>query len=444
ICKASGHSRVIKQASIARTGRDKETILLLADNSSEAQTWASKIGRPVAKQEEAFFVELQSGFIPPDFDEKLSTADVIEIIRRHAASQSESELKAWLAGRHLPTTIVMSIPLEDPNAGRVMIAVRLEQAVGELARRAHKGFRAGHVPADLEMRFTRDVPVTKFHIERFDSDYLLTRGGATGRLLAKTVALVGCGSVNSHVAEHLASLGVGRLRIVEPEVLTSGNVHRHALGASYVGINKAIGMKAQLGLRFPHIQVECREEKVEDVIKKNQDFVMGADLVVIALGDENLELRLNDLLARRVPRLHVWVEPLGVGGHLLATGIASGTGCYRCLFDVDPSYGIFNKSAFAAPGQHFQRTFSGCAGSFTPFASVDADQAAVEAARHAASILMKAETENVLISWRGSAPDFAQAGFLLSTRGRAFHDGERRRENRFVRSDCPSCHNVIT
>lgn len=444
ICNVSGQSRRIKQVSIARAGRDRDAILLLADSSNEAQVWASKIGRRVEGQGEAFFVELQSAFIPPDFEEMLSTAGAMEIICTHATQQSERELKAWLVGQHLPATIAMSIPLSDPNAGRVVIAVRLEQAVGELARRAHRGFRPGRVPASLEMRFTRDAPVIKFHIERFDPDYLLTRGGATGGLYTKTVAIIGCGSVGSHVAERLASLGVGRLRIIEPEMLTSENIHRHALGVSYVGVNKATGMKSELGLRFPHIRVECREERVEEVIYKDPDFILGVDLVVIALGDENLEIRLNDMLGQRVPCLHVWVEPLSVGGHVLATGVASGTGCYRCLFDVDPSHGIYNRSAFAASGQNFQRTFSGCAGTFTPFASVDADQAAIEAAKLAASLLVKEETENVLISWRGTADDFARAGFLLSGRGRAFNEGERRREARFVRPDCPTCGKAAT
>jgi molybdopterin/thiamine biosynthesis adenylyltransferase len=439
ICNSSGQSRRIKQVSIVRTGRDQDTVLLLADNSNEAQAWASKIGRRVERQGEAFFVELQSAFIPPDFEEKLSTAEVMEIIRTHATPQSERELKTWLAVQHLPATVAMSMPLSDLNAGRVVIAVRLEQAAGELARRAHRGFRIGHVPASLEMRFTRDMPVIKFHIERFDAEYLLTRGGATRGLYTKTVAILGCGSVGSHVAVRLASLGVGRLLIVEPETLTAENIHRHALGASYVGINKAVGIKAELGLRFPHIRVECREERVEEVLEKNPDFITGADFVVIALGDENLELRLNDMLGQRAPRLHVWVEPLSVGGHVLATGVASRTGCYRCLFDVDPSHGIFNRSAFAAPGQNFQRTFSGCAGAFTPFASVDADQAAIEATKLVVSVLTKEEIENVLISWRGTSSDFTRAGFLLSGRGRAFREGERRREGRFVRPDCPSC-----
>lgn len=442
-CNPSGQSRPIKQVAITRTFRDKDTVILLADSSNDAQAWTSKIGRRIARRGEAFFVELQSAFIPPDFEEKLSTAKVMEIIRTHATPQTEREVRAWLAGQHLPATIMMSMPLNDPYAGRVVIVVRLEQAVGELARRAHKGFRAGHVPANWEIRFTHETPVIKFHIERFDSDYLLTRGGASGSLYPKTVAIIGCGSVGSHVTERLASLGVGRLRLVEPKVLRAANIHRHALGVSYVGVNKALGMKAELGLRFPHIEVECREERVERVLKKDSDFIIGADLVIIALGDENLELRLNDMLGHRVRRLHVWVEPLGVGGHVLATGVGPGSGCYRCLFDVDPSHGIYNRSALAAPGQNFQRTFSGCSDTFTPFASIDADLAALEAARFATGVLLKEETNNLLVSWRGSAVTFCQAGFLLSARGTAFRDGERRREDRFVRSDCISCGKVI-
>jgi molybdopterin-synthase adenylyltransferase len=220
--------------------------------------------------------------------------------------------------------------------------------------------------------------------------------------------------------------------------LTSENVYRHALGVSYVGMNKAAGMKEELGRRLPHVQIEFREEEVDEVLKKSPDFITGADLVIVALGDESLEMRLNDMLGRSAPRLHVWVEPLGVGGHVLATGVAGG-GCYRCLFEVAPSRGIFNRAAFAEPGQDFQKTFSGCAGMFTPFADVDADRAAVEAARVAAGMLLKEVPENLLISWRGTSGDFESAGFSLSPRGEAFGKGEQRRERRFVRSDCPSC-----
>lgn len=442
-CNSSGQSRLVKQVSISSPGRDKDAVLLLTESSNDAQAWASKIGRRVERRGEAFFVELQNAFIPPDFEEKLSTAQMMNIIRTHATPQTERQLKAWLAGQHLPATIMMSMPLNDPNAGRVVIAVRLERAMGELARQAHRGFRAGHVPSSWEMRFTRDAPVTRFHIERFDADYLMTRGGASGGLYSKHVAIIGCGSVGSHVTAHLASLGVGRLRIIDPELLTAENIHRHVLGVSYVGINKALGLKAELGLRFPHISVECREERVERVLEEDPDFITGADLVIIALGDENLELRLNDMLGRRLPRLHVWVEPLGIGAHVLATGVASGSGCYRCLFEIDRSHGLYNRSAFAAPGQNFQRTFSGCSGTFTPFASVDANQAALEAARLAAVILLREETKNLLVSWRGSAATFSRAGFLLSARGTAFRDGERRQEERFVRSDCISCGKVI-
>jgi molybdopterin/thiamine biosynthesis adenylyltransferase len=442
-CNPSGQSRPIKQVSISRSAQDKGEVLLLADSSNDALEWASKLGRQVERRGEAFFVELQSAFIPPDFEEKLSTAEVIEIIRSHATSQTERDLRAWLAGQHLPCTIMMSMPLNGKYAGRVVIVVRLKKAVGESARRAHKGFRVGHVPANWEIRFTHDTPVTKFRIERFDPDYLFTRGGASGDMYPKTVAIIGCGSVGSHVTEQLASLGVGRLRLVEPKVLTAANVHRHALGVNYVGINKALGMKVELGLRFPHIRVECREERVEKVLQKDPDFIMGVDLAIIALGDENLELRLNDMLGHSVPRLHVWVEPLGIGIHVLATGFAPGLGCYRCLFDVDPLHGLYNRSAFAAPGQSFQRTFSGCAGTFTPFASIDANQAALEATRLAIDFLLNEETRNLLVSLRGSVVSFSRAGFLLSARGTAFRAGELRQEERFVRSDCISCAKVI-
>jgi hypothetical protein len=56
---------------------------------------------------------------------------------------------------------------------------------------------------------------------------------------------------------------------------------------------------------------------VDNLLMDERDTILDADLIVVAVGDETLERRLNRLLAGGPPRLHAWVEPLGVGGHAL-------------------------------------------------------------------------------------------------------------------------------
>jgi molybdopterin/thiamine biosynthesis adenylyltransferase len=437
ICDPSGSSRSIDLLWLVRPGAAKDRLTLVADDLKSARTWTGKTGWRIGQRRDAFFMVVKKAFMPPDFDEVLSTSQMLDIILDRASPESRHSMRAWLRKNKLPATIIFSLPLKH-GQGRALIGARLEAATGDARERAQKGFRPGHVPASLEMNHTRDAPVTRLQVGRLDPGYLITRGGSSHDMYSRTVTIIGCGAIGSHLAERLASLGIGHLKLVDPEELSADNVHRHVLGVCYIGTPKAEGMKATLDMKYPHIDSTFRVARAEELLETEPDFITGSDLVIVALGDETLELRLNDTLRDHVRRLHVWVEPLGIGGHVLATGL-SGRGCFRCLFDDDPTHGIHNQSAFAAPGQKFQKTFSGCAGTFTPFAGVDADRAAVEAATMAARILRNDETENQLVSWRGYEDDFNRAGFSLSARGMMLRAGERRRETRFLRTDCPTC-----
>lgn len=337
--------------------------------------------------------------------------------------------------------IVLSLPLAS-DQGHVLVAVRFEEAQGEAKQKALHGFRPTAAPAWRELLYSRSQAATLIRLERFDATYLLPRGGATSALISRTVVVVGCGAIGSHAVERLAALGIGRLRLVDPDILRPENVHRHVLGARYVGSKKVEGLGEELGYRFPHITVEHRDTRIETILQQAPEFVLEADLLLIAIGDETLELRLNDLLRQRMPRLHAWLEPLGIGGHVLAMGVARSAGCLHCLFPPDATYGLTNAAAFAQPGQAFQRTYAGCAGTFTPFAGTDADRTALEAATLAVRILMHEETDNVLVSWFGDPSHFVQAGFALSPRARLFQPGERRRETRYARGDCPICRDI--
>jgi molybdopterin/thiamine biosynthesis adenylyltransferase len=438
ICQQTGPARPVRQIHLVHKGPSGATKILVAEDVDTAKTWASRAGWVISQTERAFFIPLSPDFNPCDLNGSLSNGQIVNVLRMAVMPEVDQALSQWLKKVRLPVTLILSLPLE-PQQGYALIAIRLEVATGETKRQALRGFRRDQLPAVRELRFGSDRPVTKLHVERLDADYLLTRGGAASALYTRTVVVVGCGSIGSHVIEHLASLGVGHLRLIDPEILRAENVHRHVLGVDYIGYNKALGMKLSLGLRFPHLDIQYRAEPIEATLRTAPEFITSSDLVLIAIGDETLELRLNDLLRGRMPRLHVWLEPLSIGGHVLATGVAAGSGCFRCLFDVDPLYGLFNRAAFAGPGQTFQQSFAGCAGTFTPFAGVDANRAAIEATALASRVLNGEEIENVLISWRGETAAFRQAGFRLSERGRMFKTNEWRRETGHARRDCPVC-----
>lgn len=208
--------------------------------------------------------------------------------------------------------------------------------------------------------------MARLDLTRLDQSYLGARGGAARGLSAKRVVLVGAGAVGSEIAGMLGASGVGELRIIDPDTLTEDNVHRHALGVQNLDSDKALSLTARLRGRFPHLTFEGRKSRIEDLLVQDAQFITTSDLIILAIADDTLERRLNRLLIAGPPRVHSWVEPLGVGGHSLATGIA-GPGCFECLFVQDDTHGLVNKASFVAPGQIIERSLAGCAGTFSPF-----------------------------------------------------------------------------
>lgn len=115
--------------------------------------------------------------------------------------------------------------------------------------------------------------------------------------------------------------------------------------------------------------------------------------------------------------LTTWVEPLGLGGHVLLANNASDGGCLQCIYTSPYSESeFFNRAAFAAPNQFFGRALSGCGTLHTPFGSVDASQTAILATRLAIDALIGSEVANPLLSWRGNSVQFINEGFQLSNR----------------------------
>jgi len=172
--------------------------------------------------------------------------------------------------------------------------------------------------------------------------------------------------------------------------------------------------------------------------KQPELLLSGVDAVVVAVGDETAERRLNRVLPPNLPRVHVWLEPLGVGGHTLVSGM-SRPGCYDCLYRKDEEHGLVNMSSFAEPGQYFQRTIAGCGGTFTPFGAMDAERGAVEAATSVTGLLLACAPKPYLHSWLSSSSAFVGSGHRLSPLGLAIPPGGSRRDEQFASPTCPTC-----
>ncbi|WP_091681957.1 ThiF family adenylyltransferase [Methylobacterium sp. 275MFSha3.1] len=170
---------------------------------------------------------------------------------------------------------------------------------------------------------------------RADADYMFGRNlGRTKSLVDKRILLIGCGTIGSFLAHQLAQCGAGAkhgyLSLVDPDVLTTGNIGRHLLGVPYLGRNKAEACASYLIEQLPLLAIEGYDGDVREQ-KLSWDRY---DLVIDATGEEALSIALNEIAVQARPRLppHLFVWLLGNGAvaQCILTGEAD-RACFKCL-----------------------------------------------------------------------------------------------------------------
>lgn len=115
-------------------------------------------------------------------------------------------------------------------------------------------------------------------------DALLLRAGGDARILQdRSVAILGVGAIGSHVAEQLARAGIGRLVLVDYDLIWPANLIRHAAPpGTPAGAAKTAQMREHLSL-YPWVEIEV----VDDVIwtpSGIRQVLASADLTVEATG----------------------------------------------------------------------------------------------------------------------------------------------------------------
>lgn len=408
----------------------KGSASLLACDLSTATDWIKAAGHAPGSSHPVWFVRAPAVMGLPGAGGRLRLRDVLAHFEANLPATDYAATMEWLLQKGLPALLALSSPLA--GGGSAIYALRIPQP-------EVNGFRKGHVPYAVAVNAAKGKLVGPIDVHRADPEYVLPRGGAVMKLQQKTVVLAGCGSVGSHLAAALAATGVGKLILIDHERLATENIHRHYLGAAHVGDSKVDALATVLRSRFPHLRTETFTERIETLLEKDEAALLAADLIVLALGEENLELRMSCLLKRRKRLVHVWLEPFGIGGHVLVAGGDGTKGCFSCLFRQDPEHGLLNESSLVAPNQKFQRSLGGCAGTFTPFGALDAQRAALEAAREVGRVLQQGEPEPRLTSWVQSKAELVAAGFLVSKRGEAIAEGAVSITSDFVRGHCTGC-----
>src|SRR5206468_2936006 len=108
-------------------------------------------------------------------------------------------------------------------------------------------------------------PMTPDDLRRYGRHLILPEVGLQGqrKLKASSVLLVGAGGLGSPLALYLAAAGVGRIGIVDSDVVDESNLQRQLLhGTSDVGRPKLESARARLREVNPLIRIETHEARL--------------------------------------------------------------------------------------------------------------------------------------------------------------------------------------
>lgn len=291
-----------------------------------------------------------------------------------------------------------------------------------------------------------DAQVQPVDLVRLDRAFLALRGGACQDLAERRVLLVGCGAVGGHIAVGLARAGVGTLSLVDFDIFEIENAYRHVCGMAWRDLRKVQGLKKELERLVPYVYVNTYQSKLERLIEKSPELIGQHDLVISAIGNPTVELMLNECIWRdhsKPPAIFAWLEPLGLGGHVLLTHTHGGRharGCLECLIDRPIEGGpLENRAAFAKSGVTYTRDVLGCGGRYLPFGDLDAQRTAEIATRLALDSLRGRVEGSPLTSWKGDDEDFLAAGFSVKERYHRMRASTHTERSLYIREACPVC-----
>lgn len=170
-------------------------------------------------------------------------------------------------------------------------------------------------------------------IDRYARQTLLEVIGESGqaRLSAATVALVGCGALGCAISALIARAGVGRIRLIDRDVVEWSNLQRQVLFTEADAADaRPKAVAAAESLRRANSSI-IYETYLRDLDAGNAaELLSGVDLILD--GTDNLETRyvVNELAVRDGTP---WVYAAAVGTYGVVMPVIPGeTACLRCVF----------------------------------------------------------------------------------------------------------------
>jgi adenylyltransferase/sulfurtransferase len=180
-------------------------------------------------------------------------------------------------------------------------------------------------------------------IARYSRHLIMPEVGMRGqqRLKAASVLMIGTGGLGAPLGMYLAAAGVGRLGIVDFDVVDESNLQRQIIhGTRDVGRPKVASARDRLADINPHVQIETHETR----LSSENALALFRDYDIIVDGTDNFPTRylVNDAcVLTGKPNVYGSIFRFEGQASVFWAQADGGRGaCYRCLYPEPPPPGL--------------------------------------------------------------------------------------------------------
>lgn len=173
--------------------------------------------------------------------------------------------------------------------------------------------------------------LTSDEIQRYSRQLMLEEIGFEGveKLRAAKVCVVGAGGIGNPVLNQLVGMGVGKIRVVDRDVIEITNLHRqHLYTEEDIGKVKVEAAVERLRKMNPGVEIEPVPTSVTKYTAES--IVKGFDVVIDALDSIDARYALNDACIKHNIPL-IYAGAIGVTG-TVCTILPNKSACVKCRF----------------------------------------------------------------------------------------------------------------
>lgn len=199
---------------------------------------------------------------------------------------------------------------------------------------------AGGATTEADLAKEASLPtLSNDEIARYSRHLILPEVGLEGqrKLKAASVLMIGTGGLGAPLGMYLAAAGVGRLGLVDFDVVDSSNLQRQIIhGTKDVGRRKIESARDRLRDINPHIEIETHETR----LASDNALRLFANYDIVVDGTDNFPTRylVNDACVL-TGKPNVYGSIFRFEGQASVFWASRGS-CYRCLYPEPPPPGL--------------------------------------------------------------------------------------------------------